>query len=496
MSRRRRSLGRERIWLGVVGFLVCAAVVYGIFAKRLPWSHPYSLDAIVQTSNQLAIGSPVRVAGVDVGKVAGTRRGPGHTTIVRMNLPGEGGDIHRDATLRIRPRLFLEGGFYVDLDAGSPGAPALGGGGTIPLGQTAGPVQLNDVLDALDAPTRDNLKHVVATFSSALSHGGAQGTNRSFRALAPAALHAAQLTQASLGTNAHDVSNLIEGLSRTTAALGAADNQLGRFVDGFAHTAAILASQDTALGATVRDADALLRDAPPALGAVERALPPTAKLADRLLPALHLAPAGLRAALALLDQVGAITQPAQLPRLLSRLGPAVQGLPGAERKLIPLFTRVTPVGDCTRNRVVPTLRAKIDDGALSTGLPVWKELIQSGIGLASASGSFDANGSYIRYLSSVGPDTLNVEKIPGAGVIVSSAVPTALSVRPQLLPGTQQTPLRPDAACSQQPAPNLASPDTKIHTFDDAQPVALKLAPSGLRGLAQRLQNVLKGGAR
>ena len=54
--------------------------------------------------------------------------------------------VHEDATLKVRPRLFLEGNFFVDLHPGTPSAPKLDDGGTIPLSQTATPVQLDQVL--------------------------------------------------------------------------------------------------------------------------------------------------------------------------------------------------------------------------------------------------------------------------------------------------------------------------------------------------------------
>ena len=43
----------------------------------------------------------------------------------------------RDATAKIRPRIFLEGNFFVDLKPGSPGAPVLDAGDTIKVTQTA-----------------------------------------------------------------------------------------------------------------------------------------------------------------------------------------------------------------------------------------------------------------------------------------------------------------------------------------------------------------------
>ncbi len=60
--------------------------------------------------------------------------------------------------MKIRPRLFLEGNWFVELQPGSPSAPSVSSGYTIPITQTSDPVQLDQVLDALNTDTRANLQ--------------------------------------------------------------------------------------------------------------------------------------------------------------------------------------------------------------------------------------------------------------------------------------------------------------------------------------------------
>ena len=43
--------------------------------------------------------------------------------VVTMEIKDNGPPIHKDATLKIRPRLFLEGNFFVDMTTGTPGRP-------------------------------------------------------------------------------------------------------------------------------------------------------------------------------------------------------------------------------------------------------------------------------------------------------------------------------------------------------------------------------------
>ena len=90
--------------------------------------------------------SPVRIAGVNVGKVTAiehlapddravrpprrrrarsTEDGtvPSTATVVTMELEESALPLHTDATMKLRPRLFLEGNLFVDLQPGSPNAP-------------------------------------------------------------------------------------------------------------------------------------------------------------------------------------------------------------------------------------------------------------------------------------------------------------------------------------------------------------------------------------
>src|SRR5881394_17805 len=94
----------------------------------------------------------VRIAGVDVGTVTrvktykdqnGTVTG---AALVTMSLNKNALPIHSDATLKVRPKLFLEGNFFVQLQPGSPSTPALHSGSTIPMAQTSTAVQIDQVL--------------------------------------------------------------------------------------------------------------------------------------------------------------------------------------------------------------------------------------------------------------------------------------------------------------------------------------------------------------
>ena len=120
-------------------------------------------------------GNLFRIAGVDVGRVSGVDKGPGNLAAVTLDIQDRGLPLHRDATLRIRPRLFLEGGYYVDLSPGTPSAPELSSGATLGPAQTTSPVQLDQLLSTFDAPIRSSLKETLKASAEGFSRGGAKG---------------------------------------------------------------------------------------------------------------------------------------------------------------------------------------------------------------------------------------------------------------------------------------------------------------------------------
>ena len=160
---------------GAIAIVVVALAAYFAFAKHVPFlTHHYQLKAVFQNATNLRTNSPVRIAGVNVGTVTnvktykdqnGTATG---AALVTMSLNNNGLPIHSDATLKIRPKLFLEGNFFVQLSPGSPTGSDLKSGSTIPVTQTSAPVQIDQVLTSLQSNTRENLRVLVQGYGNAL----------------------------------------------------------------------------------------------------------------------------------------------------------------------------------------------------------------------------------------------------------------------------------------------------------------------------------------
>ncbi|MDX6663827.1 MAG: phospholipid/cholesterol/gamma-HCH transport system substrate-binding protein, partial [Solirubrobacteraceae bacterium] len=402
-------------------------------------------------------GSPVRIGGVDVGKVAGVGAGPGSTATVTLDIDDRGLPLHRDATLRIRPRLFLEGGFYVELHPGSPSAATLRSGGTIPLPQTTTPVQLHQLLAVFEAPIRTDLQGGLAELAHGLSGGGAEGLRQTAPNLAPALRDVAIVTETARGTAPHDLSRLISSSSRITAALVRDNGSLADLVTHFRVTADALAADDHALADSVSGLDALARSAPSGLRALDSALPILTRVSREAAPAVRAAPSALSETARVVEQLGTLVAPGAREQTISGLRTTFVDLPTLIVRMASLFPTVRPLAECLRSHIVPMLKSQVPDGALSSGRPVWQDFAHSLVGLAGASQNFDANGYVTRYLFGGGPEGFSTAALPGIGTL-SGSTTSPLQSRPIRPAGGTPPPIRRDVDCSTQPMPTLETP--------------------------------------
>lgn len=461
MSRRRTSR-RSDFQIGAMTLVVITIAVYLGFTKgHLPFvEQHYEVDAtFASAASQLQAGSPVRIAGVNVGKVVRMHRGPGRTAIATLRIDDRGLPLHTDATMKIRPRLFLEGNFFVDVRAGTPQAPVLKDGGTIPLAQTAVPVQFDQLLDTLPGATRADLQRTVKGLAAALGDGGAQAINKGFPAQEGAFKGAAIVAQAARGEQPGDLSRFIDATGRVTAAVAARERDLRELIPAFARTTATLADGRADLAATLTALDRTLGTARPALRAIDDTLPALRTFAGALRPGLRAAPAAIADLRPFIRQAGALVQPDALPALTESLRPALNDVAKLQPGTTTLLRSATPVAACVARNVVPTLNAKLEDGKLSTGQPAYRELFHLFVGLSNAAESFDGNGHTIRYGAGLGEDSIATALPSSLGSLVSLGANPVVGARPRYTPNTEP-PFNPTAGCTDQALPDLAAGNT------------------------------------
>jgi phospholipid/cholesterol/gamma-HCH transport system substrate-binding protein len=471
--RRARHGGRFTPYqVGLVALALIVIVTYLAFTKDIPFTKPYELNARFENAPPIHKGQAVRIAGVDVGKVADIQPvGGGSPAItVTMKLDDEALPIHEDARIKVRPRIFFEGNLFFDVHPGTPGSPELDSGATIPASQTSAPVQIDQVLGALKTDTRLDLQKLLIGYGGALNakplpgedadqdkdvRGETAGTalNQSLQYSAGALRGGAIVNEALLGADAHDLSKLIGGQQRVLAALSRNEGSLKDLITNFNITMRALATESTNLRQTVRLLPRVLEAANPALDSLNAAFPPTRAWALEMIPGVRETPATLDAGFPWIRQTRALLRPSELQGLVNELQPAVSDFARFTDGQVDFLPVLDKFDRCQLKVILPVGEARIDDGALSTGLRNYQEFFQTMVGFAGESGNFDGNGSYTRFQSAGGGYKVQTPPVGNfrEGLFGSAAAPP-LGTRPARGP---KAPYKPNAPCYKQTPPDL-----------------------------------------
>jgi virulence factor Mce-like protein len=435
------------------GAIALAVVVVGCwlgFTKQIPFRGSFEIRAAFQSSNNIRPNSPVRIAGVEVGRVSKVEpTAPGaDSAVVTMRIEDRGRPIHADATAKIRPRIFLEGNFFVDLTAGSPAKPVLEDGDTIPITQTATPVQFDEVLKALKAPTRQATQQTLGELASAYRSGLSDAFNRSLEDQAPAFRYSAIVLESMLGRRPDDLSDIVRDLGTTSAALDRSPARLESFIANFNRAATALAAADDELRAGVHELPRTLAAAGPALDSLNAAFPPVRRLAADALPGVRSSVPALRALRPFVGQLRGLVGEDELRGMTADLRAATPGLVQLSTGSVPLLGQLRAISSCANEVLLPWSQDTVPDKAFPANGPVYQSAVKWLPGLAGESRSFDANGQWFKVLGSGGASTVQLgEGLFGLPLFqVEGVNPPKPKARP---------PLRADVPCETQERPDL-----------------------------------------
>jgi phospholipid/cholesterol/gamma-HCH transport system substrate-binding protein len=485
--RRRRS----PVTIGAIALVVIGVLVFLGFTKDIPFTTPYEVNAVFQSANSIRVGSPVRIAGVDVGKVKEVKaHEDSDAAVVVLQIDDDGRPLHEDATAKIRPRIFLEGNFFVDLEAGSPSSPELEDGGTIAVTQTATPVQLDQVLTSLQSDSRQDLKDVLNSLAVALDseptaaenrdadpsargETAAKSFNDAYDDIPEAERSTAQVVDAFLGTEpGRDLSRLIDGTARTTGALIRNENALRGLITNFNTTMAAFASESGNLRRSLRELPLTLTSANAAFASLNEAFPSTRAFAREIIPGVRETPATIEAALPWIDQARPLMGRRELGGVAAELSPASAELARLTDRALDLLPQTDDAARCARDVLLPTGDVVIED-EFTTGVENYKEFFYTLVGLAGEGQNFDGNGMYVRFQTGGGAEALSLGSASAnTGELFGNAVAVPLGNRP-FYPG-RKPPYRPNVRCHTQTPPDLNGP------------AAAKSLPTGQAALAAK----------
>lgn len=285
--------------------------------------------AYFRDASPLIKGNDVKMHGVKVGVIDSIEVEDGLAR-VGMRVEEEARPLYRDARAVVRP-VGLLGERFVDLERGSPDQPAIPEGGTIPVAQTGGVTDLDQVLNTVDQPTGAALAALVTTLGEGVRGVGGDAS-AAIKALEPAMRDTRPLVRV-LDEQSQVLQEMVDALAPLTGALAREDGQrLDRLVG----------AADTLLSATARNEQGLdetLARLPDALTEARRTLRALSRASRATTPTLR----GLRP---VTDNLVQLSQ--ELTAFSRAASPALDGLDPALEQGLALLENARPVVESLR----------------------------------------------------------------------------------------------------------------------------------------------------
>jgi ABC-type transporter Mla subunit MlaD len=464
--------------IAVIFILIFTLGPYLAFTGHVPFtSYGYEVKATFSNSANVALNSPVRIAGVDVGRVISSER-DGDNTTVSFTVEGKGQPIHEDAFAEVKPRIFLEGNFFIELDPGSPSAPEMGSGDTIPVSHTSTAVQLDEVLTALQSPVRADLSRLLESYGKALTNEptaaedadqvpeiqgrtAAESLNDAFKYGGDAGRYASQVTNGFLGTSPRDLSRLVAGASRTFAAFASREEDLQGLIVNFNVFTGALAAQSANLTTTIQLLAPTLQTTHKSLVSLNNTLPPLRTYAIEFRPAVAELPALISASKPWLAQTRPLLSGKEgggVAKLLAESTPGLAGAAQAGKQVA--IPQINQLSLCTTEVMVPTGDQVIND-RFSSGGPNYRDFLYTLSNFASAAQGYDGNGPFVRAQAGGGSVLLGEPNPQGNPdtytdqVNYSHSGVAPIGNQPQL---GGMPPLKSDVPCYTNPVPDVNGP--------------------------------------
>lgn len=412
----------------VLSALTIAVVLVGVVL--LSGRSPYRVTAVIQDASQLVRGNLVEVGGVKIGTVKTIKlNDQGQAELLLDITDGSFSPLHQGTAAQVRvSSLSSISSRYVQLQAGPDNAPKIPNNGTIPIQNTQPAVDLDQLLNTLDAQTRAGLQDIIHGSATTLQ-GQTHNLNAGLRELNPALSETAK-TVNELNTDETSFERFIVAGASVVNAVASRDTNLDHGLAQAATVTNTLAGRTQAIGQ-------ILSEAPPALAQADTTLAALRSTLTQVGPAVRLllpvAPR-LNTFITNVDPVARRAVPvlAGVDTLLPELGAALQTLPSLDAAARPAFSATVKAISAGQ----PILNGTLPD------VPDITHGLLEGFG-GTAAGYYDANGEYAR----ISP-VLNNLSATGLGGLLNGVVNGTLK--------TGQTSRCPGAA--QQSVPDNSNP--------------------------------------
>jgi phospholipid/cholesterol/gamma-HCH transport system substrate-binding protein len=240
----------------------------------------YRFHASFNEAATLAVEADVRLAGVNVGKVKTKelQKGAGRT-LVELELKNAYAPIPKDSRAILRQKTLL-GETYVEIAQGTSDED-LDDGGTLPATQVEPTVELDEIFNAFDKPTRDAFQEWVRELAVAIKDGRGQDLNDAFGNLEGFAVDGAVLLK-ELDQQEVAVRRLIKNTGVVFGAINEREGALRELVVNSNNTFEATASRDVALAETFKVFPTFLDESKATVERLERFSRNTHPLVNRL----------------------------------------------------------------------------------------------------------------------------------------------------------------------------------------------------------------------
>lgn len=361
---------RPALLLLAAGALVAATV--GVVKAA---DDDYTLAVVLPAATNLVPGSEVEIHGASAGRVKSLETRDGKA-VVTVALTDDYAPLHDGTTARVSYKALL-GERILELMPGKSEANTLRNGALVE--GAVDRVELDQVLAALDKPTRLRLQSLLDRLSGTLD-GKEDDVRSTLQTLGPAVQALGQVLEA-VGTDGPSIRKLVTRLSHLVTTLDQHDSDVRSTVSGLTKATRTIAANREQLGKALADLPETLRTARATLGDV----PDTVDKAGPLLRAL---------------QPGV----AQLPGVSQQLEPVLRDLRPTIAALRPTLSSVrTLLGATPRlldgaDSVLPHVDQVLGDAgpALTYLRPYTPELMGWLSNWGSAAANYDSNGHYLR----------------------------------------------------------------------------------------------------
>jgi phospholipid/cholesterol/gamma-HCH transport system substrate-binding protein len=257
--------------LALIG-LAIGLYILGQQNLRFPLVQDKPKQIQVELANAQAVqpgqGQTVRVAGVEVGRIADVKLEEG-VAVVTLDIEKDYENlIRRDATALLRPKTALKD-MFLEVSPGT--GKAVPEGGRISVANSLPDIDPDEIYSALDADTRPYLRLLVSGAGKGL-RGRGDDLREVFRRFEPIHRDLARVTRASARRRGA-LKELIHDYGLLMTELGQHPQDLRRLVTASRSVFDALANEDTEISAAVAQLPASLRASERALGQVRQFAP-------------------------------------------------------------------------------------------------------------------------------------------------------------------------------------------------------------------------------